>query len=74
MCKCACFDWFKKLFGLKKSCCCSSEAKGDVKVVENAPAEPISNVSGNNEATPVASKDPVVETPEEEGKEVFEQK
>jgi hypothetical protein len=60
MCKCACFDWFKKMFGLKKNCCCSSEAKKEVKVDEGA--------------TPSAPQESVVETPTEGRVENFEQK
>jgi hypothetical protein len=76
MCKCACFDWFKKLFGLKKNCCCSGEEKKDMANTENMPAEPVSHTNDNNEVNaPVSAQDQASEIPAEEKKEeLFEQK
>lgn len=73
--KCFCFKWCKKLFGLKDNCCHSHhEDKKDVNVTEETPVEPTVNSMNNEEATPLASEESVVEAPAEEKRENWEQK
>lgn len=70
-------NWFKKLFGLKKNCCCSHhEDEKDVKDInatENTPAESTDNIGDSNEASTVISEESVIKTTEEK-KETLEQK
>jgi len=74
MCKCACFDWFKKLFGLKKNCCCSADEKKEANVSSDTPVESVNNAGNSGEVAAPVSQNQVNEIPAEEKGDTFEQK